>query len=104
MKGAGEEEGDRRTGTEHVVVHEPHLPDNGLESLTVRERQVVECLARGYSTKEVGFALGIADATVRVLLARAAGKLGVRSREALLRHPAVRPLRPASISETEGNS
>jgi DNA-binding NarL/FixJ family response regulator len=62
---------------------------------------VVACLARGYSTKEVGFALGIADATVRVLLARAASKLGVRSREALLAHPAVGPLRPTAVKEGE---
>jgi DNA-binding NarL/FixJ family response regulator len=96
MKGAGEEEGDSRSDVGHVIVHEPHLPPNGLEILTDRERQVVDCLARGYSTKEVGFALGIADATVRVLIARAASKLGVRSREALLNHPAVRPLRPAA--------
>jgi DNA-binding CsgD family transcriptional regulator len=67
----------------------------GLEILTVRERQVVSCLARGLSTKEVAFSLGIADATVRVLLARAASKLGVRSREAVLLHPAVVPLRQA---------
>jgi hypothetical protein len=33
--------------------------------------------------------------TVRVLTGRAAEKLGVRTRAALLDHPDVRPLRPA---------
>jgi len=109
MKGGEGEEGDGRCNLEHFVppVHdheerrpppilEQRLPPTGsLELLTVRERQVVACLAAGHSTKEVAFALGIADATVRVLLARAAGKLGVHSRGELLRHPAVQPLRSA---------
>jgi DNA-binding NarL/FixJ family response regulator len=101
MKGAGEQEGDGGSEVEHIVVHDSPLPVKDLGVLTHRERQVVACLARGYSTKEVGFALGIADATVRVLLARASSKLGVRSREALLGHPAVRPLRPSNDSEVE---
>ena len=38
----------------------------------------------GNSNKAIAFDLGIADATVRVLLWRAYGKLGVRSRRDLI--------------------
>src|SRR6266540_1833450 len=54
----------------------------------------VAYLAIGQSTKETAYALGISDVTVRVLLARAAAKLGVRSRAELLAHDEVPPLRP----------
>jgi DNA-binding CsgD family transcriptional regulator len=96
MKGGDGEEGDGGADIRHIVPNDDNnrpLPVNGLEVLTHRERQVVACLALGRSTKEVAFTLGIADATVRVLLARAAGKLGVHSRGELLVHPAVQPLR-----------
>jgi DNA-binding CsgD family transcriptional regulator len=86
----GEEQGAR-----FLTVPDDPTPACGLEALTRRERQVVACLALGRSTREMAFSLDIADATVRVLLARAATKLGVQGREALLAHPAVRPLRPA---------
>jgi len=58
-------------------------------TLSVREREVVEGLARGQSTKEIAFALGIADVTVRVLIRRAVAKLGVASRSGLLAHSEV---------------
>jgi DNA-binding CsgD family transcriptional regulator len=54
---------------------------------------VVSYLALGQSTKETAYALGISDATVRVLLRRAASKLGTASRVELFNHPEVRRLR-----------
>jgi two-component system nitrate/nitrite response regulator NarL len=102
MNGVGGQQGDGGLEIESVVVHASQAPIDGLDILTERERQVVACLARGNSTKEVGFALGIANATVRVLLARAASKLGVRSREALRCHPAVQPLRATPATDVEG--
>jgi DNA-binding CsgD family transcriptional regulator len=83
-----------RGGARYIVARENQSAVEGLESLTDRERQAVVYLAIGQSTKETAYALGIADATVRVLLARAATKLGVRSRGELLAHAAVRPLAP----------
>jgi DNA-binding CsgD family transcriptional regulator len=83
-----------RAGARYVVARENQSSIGGLESLTERERQAVAYLAISQSTKETAYALGIADATVRVLLSRAAAKLGVRSRSALLSHPEVRRLRP----------
>ena len=44
--------------------------------LTPRERQVIEIISGGRSQKETAFELGVADATVRVLYARAMRKLG----------------------------
>ena len=83
-----------RDGSRYVVARENQSPVRGLQSLSERERQAVAYLAVGQSTKETAYALGISDATVRVLLSRAATKLGVGSRAALLAHPAVRAISP----------
>lgn len=56
----------------------------GLARLTPTERSVVSHIARDLSTKEVAYTLGISDATVRVLLMRAARRCGVDCRAALL--------------------
>lgn len=53
--------------------------------LTDREYQVVAFLSLGHSTKLIAYELGIAPSTVRVLLGRAASKLGARSREELIK-------------------
>lgn len=52
--------------------------------LSPRERQVVLLAVRGHSNKLIGYELGIATSTVGVLLGRAALRLGVRSRRALI--------------------
>src|SRR4051812_43002802 len=83
-----------RGGRRYIVARENRSQLRGLLALSERERQAVAYLAIGQSTKEAAYALGISDATVRVLLSRAAAKLGVRSRSALLSHPEVRRLRP----------
>ena len=54
------------------------------ELLTPRERQVVLLASRGHSNKLIGYELGIATSTVGVLLGRAAARLGVKSRRALI--------------------
>lgn len=82
------------SGRRYVVARENCARVSGLAALTDRERQAVAYLAIGQSTKETAYALGIAAVTVRVLIARAADKLGVRSRAALLQHPEVRRLVP----------
>jgi DNA-binding CsgD family transcriptional regulator len=83
-----------RGGARYVVARENQAEVRALSSLTERERQIVAYVAVGQSTKETGYALGISDSTVRVLLSRAAAKLGARSRSELLDHPEVRPLVP----------
>ena len=44
--------------------------------LSPREKQIVQMLDQGRTPKEVAFELGIANATVRVLLSRAVKKGG----------------------------
>ena len=44
--------------------------------LSPRERQIVDLVTGGRTHKEVAFDLGVSDATVRVLYARAMKKLG----------------------------
>lgn len=44
--------------------------------LSPRERQILDLVRSGHTQKEVAFRLGLSDATVRVLYARAMRKLG----------------------------
>ncbi|HEY1954157.1 MAG TPA: helix-turn-helix transcriptional regulator [Polyangiaceae bacterium] len=55
-----------------------------LASLAPRERQVVAAAAAGRTNKLIAYELGIADSTVRVLLTRAARRLGASSRQELI--------------------
>jgi DNA-binding CsgD family transcriptional regulator len=91
-----------RNGAKYIVARENQSQVRGLASLSDRERQVAAYLAIGQSTKETAYALGISDATVRVLLARAASKLGVRTRADLLGHAEVRLLCPPPCNEPAG--
>ncbi len=86
-------------GRRYVVARENQARAAGFDVLTDRERQVVLHAALGFTNKEIAYTLGISDSTVRVLVARAAGKMGVRSRAELLSHPSLREVR----SERAGN-
>lgn len=55
-----------------------------LDRLSTRERQIIAAASLGKSNKEIACELGLAHATVRVLLARAARKLGATGRRDLL--------------------
>ena len=83
------EEGGRR----YVVARENQVEARRFTDLTDRERQIVVHASLGMSNKQIAYALGISDATVRVLMARAAKRLGVRSRKELLAHPILRETR-----------
>jgi len=52
--------------------------------LTPRESEVVRAAARGFSGKGISYALGLSPATVSTALGSAAGKIGLRSRTALV--------------------
>lgn len=82
-----------KDGERFIVARENQAHVRGLEALTEREQQVVACAAGGSTNKEIAYDLGISHATTRVLLARACRRLGVRSREDLLRLPTIRALR-----------
>ena len=77
------EEGGRR----YIVARENQAEARNFNDLTDRERQIVVHASLGMTNKQIAYALGISDATVRVLMARAAKRFGVRSRKELLAHP-----------------
>jgi DNA-binding NarL/FixJ family response regulator len=51
-------------------------PPDRRSPLSPRERQILDLVLGGRSHKETAFELGVSDATVRVLYARAMKKLG----------------------------
>jgi DNA-binding CsgD family transcriptional regulator len=72
-------------GKRYIVARENPPGAPGPAALSARERQVLGFAKLGHHNKLIAYELGIASSTVRVLLARAAAKLGVRSRRDLLR-------------------
>jgi DNA-binding CsgD family transcriptional regulator len=67
-------------GRRFVVARENVPQPPGPGAFTMRERQIVGYAALGHDNKIIAYDLGIAHATVKVLMARAAAKLGVHSR------------------------
>ena len=67
-----------------AVANPPRASSRGLSSLPPRERQVAAAAAAGRSNKLIAYELGIAYSTVRVLLSRAAKRLGAKSRRELV--------------------
>lgn len=55
-------------------------PTSSLESLTGREREIIELIAQGMSNKLIARALDISDGTVKVHVKHLLKKLGLRSR------------------------
>jgi DNA-binding CsgD family transcriptional regulator len=81
-------------GRRYIVAHENQVDLMGFETLTDRERQIVAHAALGLSNKEIAYTLDISHTTVRVLMARAVKRLGLRGRAELLAHPLLRDLGP----------
>lgn len=53
---------------------------DGAEELTVREREVLRLLAGGYSNREIGLALHVAEGTIKNHVSSILAKMGVRDR------------------------
>jgi DNA-binding CsgD family transcriptional regulator len=72
-------------GRRYIVArkNEPRAP--GPTALSDRERQVLGYARLGHHNKLIAYELGLADSTVRVLMSRAMAKLGVHSRDELLK-------------------
>jgi DNA-binding NarL/FixJ family response regulator len=71
-------------GRRYFLAHE-NAPSRAVPFLTDRERQVMSYAALGRDLKLIAYDMGIAWSTVRVLIARATAKLGVRTRSDALR-------------------
>lgn len=72
------------SGKRYIVARENAPKPKGMASLSVRERQVVALAGLGRTNKMIAYELGLAHSTVRVLMARAAAKLGTTTRRDLV--------------------
>ncbi|MDF2692839.1 MAG: hypothetical protein K0S65_1222 [Labilithrix sp.] len=72
-------------GKRFLLAQSNAIPLAGPKALTKREQQVVACAAMGHSNKLIAYDLGLSTGTVSVILGRAAKKLGVSGRVALIR-------------------
>jgi DNA-binding CsgD family transcriptional regulator len=72
-------------GKRFLLVQDNRILGEEPRALTEREHQVVACAAMGHSNKLIAYDLGLSTGTVSVLLGRAAKKLGVSGRVALIR-------------------
>jgi DNA-binding CsgD family transcriptional regulator len=59
---------------------------DSVESLTAREREVLEQMAAGLSNRQIADVLGISEHTVKFHLSATPGNPGVSSRSAAIRH------------------
>jgi DNA-binding CsgD family transcriptional regulator len=71
-------------GNRYIVARENVPRPASIEALTLRERQIVAYAALGHDNKVIAYDLGIAHSTVKVLMARAANKIGAKSRSELI--------------------
>jgi DNA-binding CsgD family transcriptional regulator len=71
-------------GKRYVLAQENSIAVAGFTLFSARERECLALALQGRSNKSIAYELGIANATVRVLMSRAAQKAGARSRRELL--------------------
>ncbi len=57
-----------------------HLSPDGVGRLTAREKEVLQLVAKGWSNRDVGQALNLAEGTVKVHVSNILGKLNASSR------------------------
>jgi DNA-binding CsgD family transcriptional regulator len=73
-----------RDGRRFVLAAENLPQEPCVDLLSPRERDVVRHAHMGHHNKAIAYDLGLAESTIRVLVARACAKVGARSRRELL--------------------
>lgn len=68
----------------HHSVENPTSSTNALESLTAREREIVNLVSTGLRNREIADECGLTEGTVKTHMHNIFGKIGVRSRTQLL--------------------
>lgn len=71
-------------GKRYVLAQENSIAVAGMTLFSARERECLALALQGRPNKSIAYELGVANATVRVLMSRAAQKIGARSRRELL--------------------
>ena len=73
---------------DHVVdaIRSPMDPDGAGTGLTSRQREVLQLIAEGLSTKEIADELGISEKTVQTHRAKLMGRTGIRKASSLVRY------------------
>jgi DNA-binding CsgD family transcriptional regulator len=71
-------------GTRYITARENAPVPAGPSAFSPREQQVASLAGLGRSNKLIAYELGLAHSTVRVLLARAAAKMGARTRSEMI--------------------
>jgi DNA-binding CsgD family transcriptional regulator len=72
-------------GRRYILARENAQDSTVRQALSHRQRQVVFCASVGWSNKEIGYELGLAENTVSAHLARSLDKMGIESRAELVR-------------------
>lgn len=72
--------------TSDALAVDPGTPPGSIEGLTAREKEILSCLGSGMSLPDISETLVISRQTVRVHLGNAMKKLGIASREAVIRY------------------
>lgn len=71
-------------GARYIVARANSVASLGFQVLAPREAQAVACASMGLTNKEIAYELGLSHSTVRVLISRASGKLGAKTRDELI--------------------
>nr|WP_171051915.1 response regulator transcription factor [Alteribacter natronophilus] len=66
--------------------HPEKAPEKNQNELTAREKEVLECLVKGMSNKDIAAELFISDKTVKIHVSKILRKLGVKSRSQAVIH------------------
>jgi DNA-binding CsgD family transcriptional regulator len=88
-----------RDGHRYIVARENSPAATELRELSAREYQVASLASLGHANKLIAYELGLSDSTVRVLSARAAVKLGARTRSQMIERFQLQG-RPAATAAT----